>query len=236
MKTNLTISPFLIRVVVLAVLCVGLSWGATKSYAWYSLQREGLKKEKNALVELDEKMGAFQSIFTEEQEEMLELLHQALPSEKDFYGLVGVVGQVARDNGFTVNSFKLSPGLLEDEKGSVNTGMVSAEVELRGPESRYSDLLYDFEAVLPVLTIGKMDSSFSQSSVGVEVRLSSYHLPPPGEIKKAAELPIKLIQLDQKSWDLLRGLEKYKSYGLQSIDGLENSRERVRENPFVLGG
>jgi len=236
MKTSLVISPFLVRVGILVVLLLGFFGGTMKSYGWYSSQRELFKKEDKALAELDEKIEAFHSIFTTEQEEMLQLLHEALPSEKDFYGLVGVVGQVARDNGFTVNAFKLSPGLLEDEKGSVKTGVVSAEIELRGPKSQYSDLLYDFEAVLPVLTIGKMNSSFSESSVRLDLSLSSYHLPPPGEIKKAAELPIKLIQLDQKSWDLLRGLREYKSYGLQSIGDFKGNGERVREDPFVLGG
>lgn len=149
------------------------------------------------------------------------------------YGLVFVVAEVAKGQGYSLESFSVSPGVVGEEKQGSKTEEVSVSLSMIGPRAAYVDLLSALESSLPVMTIKNFKMKGGDKELAeLELSLASYYLTKRLPID-LAKLSLKDLVLEEKELALLERLSSLKL--VEGWKGAGASGEMVqyeRADPF----
>ncbi len=202
--------------------------------------------EKTKLVE--EKRDYLLSVDEQELQKQADFLGKALLQEKDAYLLVGVIRKVAKDNGFYIQSFSVSPGELgteaeESEVSGVEVTEKSAidvvdripiSFMVAGPKENYLDFLSAVEKTLPILSLGTFDMTTGGQMVKLGLDVVAYYIEEKSEFN-VLDFSLVELMLSEEEQELLRSLSQFKDAGVGSLQELRMDGDFVeydRPNPF----
>ncbi|MFA6250777.1 MAG: hypothetical protein WC686_04770 [Candidatus Shapirobacteria bacterium] len=162
-------------------------------------------------------------------------LNNALLKEKNWYTLITVVNQVARDFGFQLESFNVNPGKVtgeEEEKAAKEmTLKIPITLTLIGPKSSYLDFLLALEKTLPLLVLDRFEMKVSGETIGLDLVVSSYYLAAKPSV--IGNLSLADLALKPEENEILKTLGEFRST-LESGKSVQ-PKEYVRygrEDPF----
>lgn len=130
---------------------------------------------KRNVSDLNQKRNYLESADENDLAQKETLLSQALPGDKNLYYLLTVVQSIAKNYGFVVDSFAVSPGKITDSGQTATQApkndsltRVPVTISLLGMREGYLDLIDAVEHSLPLLSI---DSFKMVSDVAGGIRL-----------------------------------------------------------------
>ena len=196
-------------------------------------------------VEINKLIGKLQDLKTLSEADLYNsesLLLEALPQEKNFYGMLVQTKQIFEENGAFLNSFDLSPGLISTQsaqKTDDNSTLLSMKLAFNASYLNFSDILEDFSRVLPLIEVEKIDftnlsSTPSASLPDLEgtMSLKTFFSPLPKTLGKIDE---PLPKIDNNGNTLIQELAKYNRFSLKLQASEESATETVvvgKDNPF----
>lgn len=199
-------------------------------------QAVGLQK---STADLSVKRNYLLSMDEADLKKKSELLEMALPKNRDMYYLLNVIGQVASQEGYAVDSFGIDPGVFKgDENNSKKAELIRIPVSavLFGPKENFVDLVGVIERSLPVLSIENLDykdrGGSNQLSITVMTSFAPNEVDP-----KITDLTMNDLMMTPKEVELIGQLSSFKKIeGIMATDqGLDSGKtytKYIRNNPF----
>ncbi len=174
-----------------------------------------------------------QNVLTNNENVML----QAIPDVKDVYYLMTVVRQVAAAQGYVVDSFNVSPGLVSEDGVKENKAGVSKTplgVVLIGPYDKYLDLLAGFENALPIMSLDQFALKPLGQLAELNLKIGTYSS---NRQKTSTKEPsLSEVQLGDKEKALIEKLASYTRIEIASGSALLNNMDvgETKIDPFNL--
>jgi len=193
------------------------------------LQREQMVQKRNYLLSIDQN----------ELKKNADFIVNALLPQRNSYMLVGMVGQIADNYGYQIDSFLINPGEVakKDNKPLVN-GVANIPISLTivGPANRYLDFVKGLEASLPVLSLDSFKIQSGGGSAKMDLTISAYYIDTNTAVE-VTKLTLADLTLTKDESDLITRLNQFTVLGnagsLES--GFNTSKTYVkynRTNPF----
>lgn len=202
----------------------------------FSLRSESLKQLEK-INQLSQKLADLQTLSEAELYDSANFLIEALPANKDFYKVLMVVKKTAADNGLTIESFKISPGIVSTASASVSdTGDLKFNLTFTTTFSGLKNFLDSLEKTLPIFSVENLKLTSPVSTVSasllvqgtMEVRSPARPLP-----KNLGGIEKPLVKISNKDRLLIEELKSYNRFQIEV--SAEEAAESViigKENPF----
>lgn len=164
------------------------------------------------------------------------LIEEALPSTKDLYFIMNVLGEIGRKWNFTIDSFTVSPGRISGDDGKKTITAVTKvplDVIMIGPKDRYLDMVKQIENSLPILSVDKFDVTYLDNNlVSLKTIVGTYSNL---QVEKvAAGANWSEVQLTSSENTLLERLSTFSTVdvGSSGQSGLSGQNTSGRIDPF----
>lgn len=119
----------------------------------------------------------------------------ALPTEKDFTGVIGSVQRLTSQFGYSLIALTVSQAQIDTSGGS---GFVLS-LEVGGPKQNFEALLKSFETTVPVMKVKSIEiGSLQTDSVGATLQLDVYYSAAPSTFGAVDEPLASLTEEDKK--------------------------------------
>ncbi len=133
--------------------------------------------------QLEQKRQYLSSIDQEELTKNSNFIANALLPEKNSYVLVEMVGKIASNYGYQINSFLVNPGEISKDSttetvASKVNGVANIPVTLTviGPANRYLELINGLENSLPVLSLSTFKMRTTGETSTIDLGIAAYYI------------------------------------------------------------
>jgi hypothetical protein len=164
------------------------------------------------------------------------LIEEALPSTKDLYFIMNVLGEIGRNWNFSIDSFTVSPGKVSGDDGKKTITAVTKvplDVIMVGPKDKYLDMVKQIENSLPILSVDKFDVTYLDNNlVSLKIIVGTYSNL---QVEKvAAGANWSEVQLTANENALLEKLSTFSTIDVGSSGqlGLSSQNTGSRIDPF----
>lgn len=177
---------------------------------------------------LDVKAQQLSQIDESDLNKKLALAVSAVPLDKDYGSIIGLIQQIGADSGVTVTNLSLSPSSNEKVTG------FSARVEVAGGKLAIENMIAGIEKSPRVMKISAFDISSSNvdGGVGASFVIEAYYAPAPQSL---GAIDAQLPELSQKDEQILANLARSSlanSISLTSPTTTGQLLPRGKANPF----
>ena len=187
---------------VVGILLVLFSWSYLIPKFNQTLEaREKLEVERERLARLKNKVSQLQGLNEYELSNRTKLTLEAVPAEKNFLDVLGIISQTATERNLMVKSFRVSPGpMAVKEKGKL-----TIKLGMEGDIDDLSNFLVELEKVLPLITptsnklVVKFPSTNTTSDLSVEFSFQ----PLPKTLGKIDSVVPKLTDQEEKFLNII---------------------------------
>lgn len=186
--------------------------------------KNNLERERLRLENLKIKLGDLEGLNEFELSSRTQLSLQAVPAEKDFIGVLRVLGKLATDQGLVVESFQVTPGELSLKEKS----KLVFKISLVGNIEAIKLFLEKIEKILPLVNVvGGVKINLTGEIAAVDLNVENYFIPLPTTLG-ILEVPIaKLTPAEEKA---LASLTGFTSFPAEAIV----PQATGRTNPFAF--
>lgn len=186
------------------------------------------RKEQEVLTErlriLEVKAEELQSLSSEDLKQKLNLALIALPIDRDYTTIIGIIQQFASLHNFSLLSMQF--GNMSSAKESNN---FSVDLQVAGPKQKVNELLSDLESASRVMKLSGLDSTTSSDQgefVTLSLTLDIFYAQLPNAIG-AVDSPVQVLTEND-----VKILNKLASMRTSSSVGPANLLPRGKPNPF----
>lgn len=201
-----------------------------------SLRSENLKQLEK-INQISQKLADLQTLSEAELYDSASLLIEALPVNKDFYKVLRVVKKTAVDSGLTIESFKVSPGIVSSASASVNdTDAIRFYLIFTTTFSGLKNFLGSLEKTLPIISVESLKLTSPVSTISasmlvqgaMEVKSPARPLP-----KNLGGIEKPLVKISNKDRLFIEELKSYNRFQIE-VSAAEAAESVVigKENPF----
>ena len=157
--------------------------------------RENLGQVRNRLEVLTVKAKELETIDKEDLRKKMGLTLTALPSEKDFPQVIGVLQEVARASGVVLLSIQIG----QAQSASTTNGF-PVKVEVVGSKLALASFLRNVESSSRVMKAGSIELSFSkvQDNIDASVMVDVFYAPTPTALGVVTDNLPKITPEDEK--------------------------------------
>jgi Tfp pilus assembly protein PilO len=176
---------------------------------------------------LEAKAKALESVNKDEVDSKLTVVLVALPIDKDYPGIIGLIQKLVADNGLTLTNLQIGSGANANSSGVLN---YSLKVETSGPKDGFNKLVPILEKASRIVKIGSIEFTplGLKGDLSANFTLEAYYGPIPSSVG-AVDAP--LPQLTAEDEKLLSTLAQSASLGKGTFEG-EPLLPRGKANPF----
>ncbi|MDO8551143.1 MAG: hypothetical protein Q7S03_00470 [bacterium] len=158
--------------------------------------RETIAQERVRQTQLQSKLNDLQNLNEADLNEKEILLLRAVPSEKDFATVVGIIEKTASDNNLTLIKMQFNPGLIVFDKKQP----VVYKLGFNGQISDITNFVSRIESVLPMMKIAdRVDLLIQSSSSELTIGLFTSALALPKTLGTIDAVVPKLTTEEEKS-------------------------------------
>lgn len=157
--------------------------------------RENLELSRNKLEILSVKAKDLEAINEEDLRKKMGLTLTALPQEKDFPQVIGVLQEVAKASGMVLVSVQIG----QAQNATANSGF-PVKVEVVGSKIALTMFLKNVESASRVMKVGSIELSFSklQDNVDASVMIDVFYAPTPSALGAVTDNLPKISPEDEK--------------------------------------
>lgn len=185
--------------------------------------RENLEQARNKLEILSVKAKDLEAINEEDLRKKMGLTLLALPPERDFAQVIGVIQEVAKSSGMTLVSVQIG----QAQSSNIGGGF-PVKVEVVGSKFAFGSFLKNVESASRVMKAGAIELSFSkvQDSVNALVMVDVFYAPTPSALGAVTDNLPKISPEDEK---IIVSLSKAP---VSTYSGIPKDIPLGKSNPF----
>ena len=207
-----------------------------KDYQQMAGQYKTIDSKRKQLVD---KRQYLASIDQDELQKNASFIANALLPEKNSYVLVEMIGKIAANYGYQINSFLVNPGEISNNsedsqpQAAKVSGVANIPVTLTviGPANRYLELINGLESSLPVLSLGSFKMRTTGETSTIDLSVSAYYITDNATFE-VDKLTLADLTLTPSETEVITKLSQFSL--LEDISNIESgfntSKEYVRYN------
>lgn len=168
-------------------------------------QTQQLVQKRNYLLSIDPSQLKKNSDF----------IVNALLPQKNSYLMVGMVGEIADNYGFQIDSFLITPGDVASKDNTSKVAGVSdipITLSLVGPSGKYLDLIKGLESSLPIFSLQSFKMENDGDSVKMDLTISAYYVDTNSTID-ISKLTLADLTMTKDESDLITELNQFTVLG-----------------------